>query len=48
MKMLSYELLGATACDGDPKASKAIMESVKYDLASNFNNLMVYRCRSEW
>lgn len=34
IKMLSYELLGATACDGDPKASKAIMESVKYDLAS--------------
>ena len=32
--MLSYELLGATVCDGDPKASKAIMDSVKYDLAS--------------
>ena len=32
--MLSYEILGATACDGDPKASKAIMDSVKYDLAS--------------
>lgn len=34
--MLSYEILGAIACDGDKKASEGIMESVKNDLASNW------------
>ena len=38
--MLSYEILGAIACDGDKKASEGIMESVKNDLAST------WRCRS--
>lgn len=31
--MLSYEILGSIACDGDKKASEAIMESVKTDIA---------------
>ena len=34
MKMLSYEILGAIASDGDAKASEGIMESVRMDLAS--------------
>lgn len=34
IKMLSYEILGAIACDGDKKASEGIMESVKNDLAN--------------
>ena len=31
--MLSYEILGSIACDGDQKASEAIMENVKTDIA---------------
>ena len=31
--MLSYEILGSIACDGDKKASEAIMECVKTDIA---------------
>ena len=34
--MLSYEILGAVACDGDKKASEGIMENVKNDLASTW------------
>ena len=33
--MLSYEILGAIASDGDAKASEGIMESVRMDLASH-------------
>ena len=39
MKMLSYEILGAIASDGDAKASEGIMESVRMDLASNCRSL---------
>ena len=43
--MLSYELLGSIASDGDAKASEGIMESVKYDLASLFHFvLLTPRC----
>ena len=37
--MLSYEILGAIASDGDAKASEGIMESVRMDLASNYRSL---------